>query len=144
MDKNAILLGSRALSWPRTERVYDRYGLVGLYDKNSKDEVISAAPVWHMETISANIEKPGAIVAKVIQTRKSSHVGDLFRNIHPTMPAIDEEILLGEGRLIQTVQDEVYLVGLFPDDERKTDWLNPNALYRAHEQTVELYFIPKS
>jgi hypothetical protein len=33
-------------------------------------------------------------------------------------------------------------VGLAPEDvdDRDTDWLDPRALYRAHEQTVRLVF----
>ncbi|WP_030472510.1 hypothetical protein [Lentzea aerocolonigenes] len=29
-------------------------------------------------------------------------------------------------------------VGLAPDDDRDTDWLDPRALYRCHNQTVRL------
>jgi hypothetical protein len=38
---------------------------------------------------------------------------------------------------------EVYdMVGLFPEDGRETDWLNPHMIFRAFNNVVNLYFEP--
>ncbi len=37
-------------------------------------------------------------------------------------------------------EDDRTYIGLKPGDGRKTDWLDPKKLYRAHAQYVELYF----
>jgi hypothetical protein len=34
-------------------------------------------------------------------------------------------------------------IGVQPQDGREMDWMDPHALYRAHDQTVELSFEPK-
>ena len=33
-------------------------------------------------------------------------------------------------------------VGLYPEPHRESDWLNPEMLYRAHDQDVRLIFEP--
>ncbi len=88
---------------------------------------------------------PGRLVAEVQATRQSTHVGDLFRGLRPETPEVGERIVLGEGRLFcQTVDREegIEAVGCTPEpeDPRDSDWLDPRALYRAHEQTVRLVF----
>jgi hypothetical protein len=91
---------------------------------------------------------PGWLVAEVVATRRSTHVGDWGRGLSPQTPEVGERIVLGRGRLFcQTVDREraypvIEAVGLAPEDvdDRDIDWLDPRALYRAHEQTVRLVF----
>lgn len=137
-----ILIGTGSLSWPRMERVCDRYGYIGLYDRNSEETPIAPGGALDMSKIKEFLSKKGKLLVKIKETRKSTHIGDLFRGLFPVTPAIGEEIELGEGILSHLVQDEVDIVGLLPLDDRQQDWLNPESLYRAHEQTVDLYFIP--
>lgn len=143
MQEHAILIGRGSLSWPRIERVSDRYGAIGLYNSNSKEEIVTQGAHLNMEIIKDCAGKKGQLIAKVTETRKSTHIGDLFRGFFPATPFLNEEILLGEGDLFHQVEDGVDVVGLHPADGRNSDWLNPEMLYRAHEQTVELYFIEK-
>lgn len=142
MEENAILIGYGALSWPRYERVSDRYGYISLFDSDSEDRVISAGAHLDIKKITELVNQTGRLVAKVIEARKSTHIGDLFRGFSPTKPKKEEEIELGTGKLSHLVQDGIDTVGLKPEDGREEDWLNPERLYRAHEQTVNLYFIP--
>lgn len=142
MNTNAILLGQGSLSWPRMERVSDRYGYISLYDSNSQEEKIANGAYLNVEKIKALSPKIGQLVVQIIETRQSTHIGDLFRGFAPVKPEENEEILLGKGKLSYLVQDGIDTVGLIPSDERRIDWLDPKMLYRSHEQTVMLYFIP--
>jgi hypothetical protein len=80
----------------------------------------------------------GSLVAEVIATRKSTHIGDLFRGIFPSTPKLGARIVLGHGALFYNGNQ----VGLKPDDGRENDWLDPHSLYQAHDQTVRLIFVP--
>lgn len=144
-----IVLGSGGLSWPSVERVCDRYGRVGL----QAVQPISAADAqgqggapgrlypcgdWLPFTLAAvvNAGMSGRLVAEVVEARESTHVGDLFRGFSPSTPAVGERVVLGAGALFF----EGGCVGLRPADGRDRDWLDPQALYRAHAQTVRLIF----
>lgn len=126
--KNKILLGTGILNWDRGERVSDRYGFVKLFTAIGSDETLL------FDTIHK--DKNGRLIAEVIQTRKSDHIGDMFHGVFPVTPDVGESIVLGEGNL--TVDDDA--VGLTPADGRETLWLDINKLYRAHLQTIKLYF----
>lgn len=122
-------LGAGILGWPRDERVTDRYGAVNLCTGGG------------MAKLDASYaDKRGRLVAIVTESRVSSHVGDFFRGLGPGVPPkVGERIVLNEqpGSLFF---DECGNVGVEPDDGRRHDWLNPKALYRAHDQTVRLVF----
>ncbi|MFH0892455.1 MAG: hypothetical protein V1867_06785 [Candidatus Falkowbacteria bacterium] len=127
--ENKILLGTGILNWDRGERVSDRYGTVKLF-----------AFLGQEDTCAFNTElqgQNGQLVAKVLKTRHSDHIGDLFRGVFPETPEVGEEIVLGRGELFF----ERDAVGLRPDDGRESLWLDIRKLYRAHLQTVELFFI---
>ena len=128
------LIGTGILSWPRYERIGDRYGLVGLFPRDNEDE--DALP---MDIVPLDGFK-GQLIAKVLEARKSKHIGDFFRGFFPTTPEVGEEIILGEGTVFYEAVDDEIFIGLKPEDGRKTDWLDPEKLYRAHQQYVELYF----
>ena len=76
-----------------------------------------------------------------METRQSSHIGDIFRGISPSTPQIGDSIELGEGTLFVSASPEGQWVGLEPDELRNSDWLDPEALYRVHDQTVVLSFV---
>ncbi|MDD5222691.1 MAG: hypothetical protein PHE84_01760 [bacterium] len=125
-------LGSGILDWERTERVTDRYGFVFLVQEDEMDRVEEKVD---LDQSLAN--RKGRLIALVRETRKSRHVGDLFHEIYPQTPEVGEEIVLGEGVL---VFDDEGGVGVCPEDKRPKWWLNVRNLYRAHEQTVTLFF----
>lgn len=138
------MLGSGVLSWTRNERIGDRYGIVFLMQDGQTSET------KEKNSISLNCHElegtKGKLVARVIQPRKSTHIGDLFHGFFPVAPKVNEEIELGEGELFFELFEgkaaNYDCVGLRPNDNRETFWLNPEKLYRAHEQLVELHYEP--
>jgi len=137
----AIFLGRGRLTWEAGERREDRYGYV--YLLKSGDSTTSGTDLAEMIVPKAFIGTRGSLAVRVTETRQSTHIGDLFHKIYPRTPEIGMKIPLGTGRLdVRRGEDGKLCVGLLPDDGRKTWWLNPRALYDAHEQTVELMFQP--
>jgi len=143
MEKS-LLIGTGVLSWPRSERVSDRYGKVMLMDEgnnsigggNGKNGKLTPAK----DLPEAGTQ--GRLMVRILKTRESIHIGDFARGLSPSTPAPMQEIVLGYGELFyETDADGWVYVGLKPGDGRASDWLNPVNLYRVHEQTVELYFI---
>jgi hypothetical protein len=137
------VLGQGRLTWNAPERRTDRYGSVYLLatgDSTTSD--FSIAPLTVLNVIKNTI---GQLVAHVVETRQSTHIGDLFHGVFPTTPEVGEEIVLGEGALFTEVSEEGGLtwttVGVKPTDGRHLMWLDIHALYRAHEQTVVLEFV---
>jgi len=144
MNKSAILLGVGILNWPRIERVTDRYGVVTL-SPSGHDCVSSVQACRYQALTPGSVAGVGRLVAIVIETRKSGHIGDLFHQIFPRTPKIGQRIILGKGRLFFQVDEAVVFVkavGLEPLDGRHTQWLKIRALFDCHDQTVELWFDP--
>lgn len=130
------LLGTGKLTWAKSERVGDRYGAVYLLAYGDSMSESKEVPL----TIPADL-KPGKLVAHVKETRKSTHVGDWAHGISPTTPEVGETIELGSGKFFQCKYSSgTVAVGAMPDELRTTLWMDINALYRAHEQTVDLYW----
>ena len=113
-----------------SERVSDRYGSVKLFTSISQEETVPLD-----QSLSG---KRGQLLAVVKETRESNHIGDLFHGILPTKPSVGDEFVLGKGVLFF---DNIFTVGLKPMRMRKNLWLDIKKLYKAHCQTVELYFI---
>lgn len=150
-------LGEGVLNWPRGERTADRYGAVMLLEEIpaiDEGEYSASLEEWLailQQPVADFADAPedafGRLVAKVIRTRPSYHVGDLFREIYPPadpadFPEVGSEHVLGEGTLFVVLEDgsEIPLVGVAPADGREADWLDPKVLYLLHNQTVELRF----
>jgi len=129
------LIGTGILNWPRKERVYDRYGLVALWPRD--DEMGAPLPM----DIHPLDGVRGQLIAKVLEARGSTHIGDIFRGFLPETPEVGEEIVLGEGVVFYEAHEEGQIfIGLKPEDGRTKDWMDPKKLYRAHAQYVALYF----
>lgn len=123
-------LGVGVLSWPGGERVGDRYGLVGLFPEGmSKPLELSHSAEGHI----------GVLVAEVVETRESSHIGDLFHGFSPSKSPVGERIVLGHGKVFY----EGPYVGLVPLQARERFWLDPKSLYRVHDHVVRLFFEEK-
>src|SRR5262245_59579085 len=96
MNANKILLGTGRLTWDRMERVSDRYGFVYLMEYGDSMSPHKLAPL----TIpKEHLGKRGSFMAHVIETRQSTHIGDLFRKIFPVTPKVGDDIMLGYGVL---------------------------------------------
>lgn len=139
METTTKIIGVGGLSWPRGERVSDRYGAVGLINGDS------------FNSTDVELDRPsegarGRLVAVVKQGRRSSHIGDLFRGIAPLSDPLADgtERVLGSGVVFHDACEGWQLIGLHPDDGRESDWLDPRALYDVHESVVELRFEPES
>lgn len=122
-------LGTGRLNWHRGERITDRYGSVGLWPETGEQTLA-------LDEACAGVR--GRLVAVVIEARRSTHIGDLFRGLGPGDAKVGDRIELGIGTVFFESNDDCRYVGLRPDDGREHDWLDPEALYRAHSQTVEL------
>ena len=132
MTDTTIILGEGILNWFPVERIGDRYGAVHLEGERGRYAAFENAPAGTR----------GTIIAHILQTRPSGHIGDLFRGIGPSGPEIGEQVELGTGTLFTHPEDDIPVIGVEPDDGRDEDWMNPRALYRCHNQTVRLEFRP--
>ena len=138
-----ILIGTGGLNWFTNERVTDRYGTVNMMLNNTNNEQIAENACLFDDIIKQYIGKKGKLICKVLQTRQSTHIGDIIHGLYPSTPNIGDEIELGEGFLFleYSKKEDIWKVGLKPEDDRDTFWLNPKSLYKLHEQTVDLYFL---
>lgn len=145
MKKNAILLGVGSLNWDGMERRSDRYGMVSLFKENSEDKIIEPNTKIEEQAIKAHVGQKGKLVVKITATRESTHIGDIFRGLSPSTPKVGKVFTLGDGTLFSRtdINGQIH-VGLQPDDDRQSDWLNARTLYKVHEQSVELYFEPSA
>lgn len=131
-----LTVGTGRLTWDRRERVIDRYGYVYLLASGDSLSPSEDAPLTIPNEL---IGKTATLKATVLETRQSTHIGDLTRGVFPTMPQVGEVISLGTGRFVVGLNaNGTHTVGLAPEDMRADNWLDINALYRAHEQTVRL------
>ena len=166
------LLAEGRLDWPRLERQTDRYGVVNIqtggrhpkeYERELLEKLIARAkaspgkgivhqaeedPTAEYATFrDAPVGAVGRLLVKVLATRESYHIGDFERNIKPTTPKVGEVIILGDGELFVEMAgyNDTFInsIGVRPENGRERDWMDPHALYRAHDQTVELSFEPK-
>jgi hypothetical protein len=137
------LLGTGALTWDKGERVGDRYGIIYLHTMNSRGEHISAMSFdTELATKLATESVRGKLIAVVKEARDSTHIGDLFRGVSPETPEVGETIELSEvGTFVMEDTYEGKGVGIEPDHGGNAAWMDVTALYRAHEQTVELIFV---
>lgn len=131
-----IELAKGWLQWPSKERISDRYGTIRIFkfDPNENETSFDDFPP------ELPLGKYGRIVAEVIETQESSHIGDLARGIYPQTPEVGEKMVLGEGILFVELDEWSSVVGLKPLEERDYDWLNPEILYKLHDQRVNLSF----
>ena len=143
-----MILGRGILDWHRSERITDRYGAIHLSHR-LKDDPDTATPADFVDFSDQFDGLHGSLFAVVLETRDSIHVGDMLRRLFPSTPQVGERFCLGTGTLwIGELRDnrDSYgdsppkTIGLLPDDRRAHDWLNPQVLYKLHQQTVELHF----
>lgn len=165
----AVLLGEGELSWPKDERVSDRYGVVSLQVAGRRmselemhqmlaspaNERIAAANDVYCDFEDAPVGKRGLMFAEVIENRKPYHIGDMFNGFFPDPALVGERVDLGYGELIREegwrdLDMPRMVIGLEPVmDEREFEdrkigrgifWLNPRSLFRVHAQVVKLWF----
>ena len=135
-----VLIASGVLSWHKRERVSNRYGGFFLDEVPYNGQTPVCKPAFNKEAIRPFQGKHVKLTAKVIDARKSGHVGDFALGIFPSQPEIGEEIELGIGPLNVYEEGDFNCFSLLPSfDNRQELWLDPRKLYRLHDQTIELY-----
>jgi hypothetical protein len=136
-------LGHGVFTWSGGERRSDRYGSFNLCSE-SYEGVAGAKPTY--DTVLADLleDKRVRLVVKVVSTRKSGHIGDLFHGLHPSTPEIGEEVDLGVGLFHSEPSEfnqEIHSTFLIPGEPptREVFWFDPRKLYRIHDQTVDVF-----
>lgn len=134
------ILGKGVLTWDAKERRTDRYGAIWLTPEGQTSFSNDITPSLVISTSGLEGRK-GKLHVLITATRESTHIGDLFHGVFPETPNVGEIITLGEGRLFyEPCAQGGHCVGLKPDDNRPTFWLDIKKLYRCHEQSVQLMF----
>lgn len=135
-----MMIGYGILTWGGEERRGDRYGSIVLMGQNYNQDS-EVKPYVNAEAVSQLDTKRVRLTAKVMETRQSGHIGDLFLGLSPSTPEVGEVIELGVGVLNVGAAWEPGLTKfvLEPEDGREHFWIDPRLLYRLHDQTVELY-----
>jgi len=126
---NCILVGRGVFGWFLEERRSNRYG-----------SCFVEGDMWFPVH-----GKAGRLVALVTDPKRSTHIGDIDRDICPSKPKHGDRYLLGEGTAFVEPPPNggtCYAFGVKPTDERCVDWLNPYNLYRCHTSVVELHWYP--
>lgn len=140
--REMVLVGRGILTWDASERRSDRYGYI--YLLNSGDSLSAEHDPAEIAVRSEHLGSRVRLSALIASTRKSTHIGDLFHAVFPSTPKVGDIIELGVG-LLSIGYNSVggMTVGVRPfDDDRADLWLNIRALYRCHEQSVELRYEP--
>ena len=133
-------IGRGVFSWDSTERRSNRYGSFHLadrpYDGEDREEV-----ALDIQACRDLCGKRVHLVADVVATRESGHIGDVFLGIYPSKPQPGERIDLGVGVLDLTPswEEGSYDIVLKPEDGRAELWIDPRQLYRLHDQTVNIH-----
>ena len=135
-----IHFASGIFTWWGEERRTDRYGSFVLENKNHNGD--ASSQIILNKEYKDFVDKKVKITAIVKENRESGHLGDVFLNITPSKPEVNEEIVLGIGCFktedCSWSENKLQFV-LFPDDGRSVFWFNPEILYRLHDQTVDMY-----
>lgn len=130
-------IGSGIFSWCSSERRSRRYGTLWLTGSNYENSE-HANVEWLKETAMAFVGKRVSIYAVVVKSRVSGHAGDHSIGMSPSRPKEGEKIDLGVGRFF--ISEEAFKTcGISPSDGRSEFWIDPTALYRLHDQTVEIF-----
>lgn len=136
-------VGQGIFTWGGSERRSDRYGNFHL-DVRDYSNTATAIAELDLAALRPLEGQRVGLVCRVRENRASGHIGDLFHGIYPTMPEVGEEIRLGPGILrigLVKAWDRTVTtsIGLEPADGRGHLWLDPRALFRLHDQTVDLF-----
>lgn len=134
MNNEFFLIGQGILTWNAEERRSDRYGQIFLM--KSGNSFTEGTPSYCQLIINNSIKGVVCeLYAEVLESRQSTHIGDLFHQIFPIKPNVGDKIHLGIGYL--SIEKNTFL-RLKPIDGRDYLCMDIRGLYNAHEQTVNL------
>jgi hypothetical protein len=134
-----IKISHGVFGWEGKERRSDRYGAIHLVPGPCIGTVVTQ--VTHdIEAFNALEGKRVRLTCKVIESRQSGHIGDVFLGIIPSQPDVGEEVDLGVGKFTTSMGygNELEIL-LQPGDGRREFWMDPRKLYRLHDQTVDIF-----
>lgn len=119
------LLGTGMLSWPRHERISDRYGLVALFR-------------------AANVDLGETGLQEIPWNLPVENLVDAHGSLLAVLDG--QEYDLGSGTFFTEWGDGMAYVGLRPDEPRESNWLNVDNLYKVDwmlcgYKNVDLYFV---
>ena len=132
---NQILVGRGIFTWNKSEWVSDRYGSCWLMEDGGTS--VSATHKAAEMRFPPEGQK-GRLIAKVIEPRESTHIGDFFRGLVPKTPKAGDVFILGVGKSFTETENWAASIGVEPEVERHNDWMDPKAVYNIHESLVEL------
>ncbi len=133
-------VGFGIFMWDAIERRSNRYGSFFMADA-PYDGSLTVTP--RLDDLMALVGKRVRVACKVVESRVSVHIGDLFLDITPTRPNVGEVIELGVAELgLGTADDGKTSILMYPEDRSRDLWIDPRKFYRLHDQTVELYIEP--
>lgn len=134
-----MLIGKGIFGWDGSDRRTRRYGGVQLDSTDYERRVMVEVEVNQEAVLS--LQGRVRLYGKVIESRVSGHIGDLFIKVKPTQPGVGEIVELGVGQigLEPCAYSPIPCILLKPEDGRREFWMDPYKLYRLHDQTVELY-----
>lgn len=145
-ESEGVSIGRGTLFWDRAERLSQRYGTVYLMrdglNSKSHEPLVSILDEAKVRALDG---RQGELVAVIVTARESTHPGDPERQISPRIPKVGQSFILGSGTLfVEPNPVGGVSIGMAPPDKDKRfrDWLFIRPLYDAHEQTVELVFMP--
>jgi hypothetical protein len=135
------LLGMGIFSWETFERRSNRYGSFCLSANNYECNVTCQNYI-SLNVAREYIGKKVKLIAKVIASRNSGHIGDLALKIFPTRPNVGDLIEIGVGEFILEsipIGMKDCSISILPNDGRKIFLIDPRKFYMLHDQTVEIY-----
>lgn len=145
-------LGSGIFSWCATERRFGRYGSFFLA-RSDFNETVRRDVHLDLPALRVLEGMHVRISLRVAESRPSGHGGDQFLQLFPgAPPAVGSTIELAVGRLVLVDHSGFppddhptqVGIGIAPSDGRQHLWLDPEKLYRLHDQTVDLFVKPTS
>lgn len=132
------LVASGIFGWDGFERRTNRYGSF-VISNESFGHVMSN--VYYKDFTHLN-SKRVHVFAKVIENRKSEHIGDMSLKLFPKMPNVGDIIDLGVGifSYAPCKWDDAFIeFAISPEDGRAVFHIDPKLFYILHDQTVEIY-----
>jgi hypothetical protein len=141
------LVATGVLGWGKYERQSKEYGYIAIeptgYGEKAKSGI---EPHFDTALLNSLIGKRVRLTALVRETRKSEHVGDLYLYypgttdpLLPTQPEKNAVIEIGVGPLQFKLDDQFVNPMLGVNTTGGKFQMDPEQLYKLHDQTVDLY-----
>ena len=133
-----IKIGTGVLGWVQSEFTNNRFGTITLKEKDGPKNAAQR------EIVEKYNGHEGILVVQILENRKPTLSMNLLLGLSPKNPPIGNFVELGRGTLFYELDNYTdFTVGLSPEDDRKSLWLDAKSLYQCHGQIVDLWFVKK-